>query len=160
MSQTRNEKSFLLSRNFPQEEIHETEFHLTSFFFVPMKKKNGCQTLPLQNLSEWSRYLQNVQTVMSWKEVNTTHAKESLKHFLSYFVLLNATEESRGLKWCYGFRIQYSLQELGLCLSSINHFMVTGGGPLVSQPTPASWPQGRQLPSSINPNKKGCSMLP
>lgn len=39
MSQTGNEKSFLLFRNFPQEEIHKTEFHLTSFFCVPMKKK-------------------------------------------------------------------------------------------------------------------------
>lgn len=39
MSQTGNEISFLLFRNFPQEEIHETEFHLTSFFGVPMKKR-------------------------------------------------------------------------------------------------------------------------
>lgn len=39
MYRTGNEKYFLPSRNFPQEEIHETKFHLTSFFFVPMKKK-------------------------------------------------------------------------------------------------------------------------
>lgn len=32
MPQTGDEKSLLLFRNFPQEEIHETEVHLTSFF--------------------------------------------------------------------------------------------------------------------------------
>lgn len=77
----------------------------------------------------------------------------SLQYFLSNYVLLKTTTES-GVKCCYGFSIQCSSQELGLCLSSINHFMVTGGGPRVSQSPPAGWPQGGRLPSSMNPNKK------
>lgn len=37
MSQTGNEESFLLFRNFPQEEM--PEFHLASFYHVPKNKK-------------------------------------------------------------------------------------------------------------------------
>lgn len=39
MSQTGNEKTFLLFRNFPQEEMHKAEFHLTPFCFVPVNQK-------------------------------------------------------------------------------------------------------------------------
>ncbi len=55
MSQTGNEISFLLFRNFPQEEIQETEFHLTSFFCVPtrkeIKERKWLKVLPLPNIS-------------------------------------------------------------------------------------------------------------
>lgn len=34
----------------------------------------------------------------------------------------------------YNISLQCGLQELRLCLSSINHFMVTGGGPPATQP--------------------------
>lgn len=54
-----------------------------------------------------------------------------------------------------------SLQELGLCLFSINHLTGTGGGPLATQPTPGGWPRRWQLPFKFNANKKGgCSQLP
>lgn len=74
----------------------------------------------------------------------------------------NCHTEKQRTEMILCFTIQSSLQELGLCLCSINHFMVTGGGPLVSQPTPASWPQGRRLLSSVSTNKKGaaCSHSP
>lgn len=61
-----------------------TEFHLTSFFCVPMKKKKKwLKVSPFAKhydyLTEYggSRYLQYAQKVMSWKEVNTAHAKQS-----------------------------------------------------------------------------------
>lgn len=37
MSQTGDEISLVLFSNFPQEELHETEFHLTLIFCMPTK---------------------------------------------------------------------------------------------------------------------------
>lgn len=80
MSQTGNEISFLLFRNFPQEEIHETEFHLTSFVCVPIKKKKMAESFTIAKHYHYlTESLRGAGIYsMSWKEVNTTHAKQSL----------------------------------------------------------------------------------
>lgn len=79
MSQTEDD-----TRNFPQEEIHKAEFHLTSFCtmwkwtkiaeFSPLPNI----TITKHNLSEGSRYLQYVNILMSWVEVNKTLCWHSL----------------------------------------------------------------------------------
>lgn len=169
MSQTGNEISFLLFRNFPQEEIHETEFHLTSFFCVPMKKKTAkkkgwkfypCQTLPLPNrisLRGAGIYSMSKGNVLE-RSQHSSCQTVPLKYFIPDHSLLNATEKCRGLKWCYGFSIQCSLQELGLCLLSINHLMVTGGGPLVTLSAPGRLtPKGDSFPRASTQTKKGAA---
>lgn len=68
-----------------------------------------------------------VQKVMSGKEVNRLYVKQPFKMILFPFTM---PPKSRSRKCDYGVSAQCSLQELRLCLFSINHLMVTGGGPL------------------------------
>ena len=82
----------------------------------------------------------------------------SLKHFISSYALLNTAQE--GPKWCYVFSIQCSLQELWLCLVSIYHLMVTGGGPPVTQPAPAGLTSGAIASLERQPKQKGVHQLP
>lgn len=94
-----------------------------------------CQTLTLDNkISEGEQVVCPHGNVLERSQYNSGQMV-SLKYFLSNYALLNTTDGNR-LKWCYGFNIQCSLQELRLCLFSINHFMVTGGGLLVSPSSP------------------------
>lgn len=114
------------------------------------------KTLPSRNLSEGDR--RQVSKVCpqgkvlegSWAKFNPNSV---FIVFLSNYALLNTTRES-GVKWCYGFSIQHSLQEMGLCLSSINHFTVTGGGALVSQPTPQGDLKRDNFPRAWTQTKK------
>lgn len=69
MSQTGNEKSSLIFRNFPQKEMHEIKFHLPSYLCKPMKregqkkKKDGSFTI-----AKHGHYL----TGCSWAELVST----------------------------------------------------------------------------------------
>lgn len=105
-----------------------------------------------------SRFLQYVQKVMVLRGKSTQFMPKSpLKTVNLQPCLPKCTDEGRELKCYHGVIIQRILQELGLCLFTINHSMVTGSGPQVTQPTPASWPQGQQLPWSVSPNKEGAA---
>ena len=118
-SDWRDEKSLLLFKNFPQEEIHETEFHLTSSFPVCQRKRPWkiveSFTIAEHYDSESLREASTVSPVKAvWKGVNTSHA--SLKYFSSNYAIPNTTEDGGGVGWGYCFSIQRCLQELGLSL--------------------------------------------
>lgn len=102
MSQTGNEKSFLLFRNFPQEEIHETEFHLTSFLCMPVRKKKVESFTIAKHYHYWTESLWGEQVSTVCPEGNVSEGCQrnscqtvSLKDFLSYYALLNTTEKGR-----------------------------------------------------------------
>lgn len=63
--------------------------------------------------------------------------------------------EERGRRRYNGIRTQRCLQERRLSLPSINHLMVTGGGPLVTQPTPARLTSGLAASLKRRPIQKG-----
>lgn len=142
-----------------QETFHRRKYTISLNLFLRYAEmdKNSWEFSPLpnititqHNLSEGSRYLQYVNILMSWMEVNKTMLTLSLKYFPSNCAPLNTTEEGETKM----MSIHHSLQELGLCLLSINHYMVTGGGPPVNQPTPEGWPQGRSFPKASAHTKR------